>query len=150
MAPKTLLKVVFFDIGQTLVDNKKWIPGAKEVIADLRARKIPLGLITNTGDMKRADVLKLLPTDFDLKLFADKLILMSSEVGIEKPDPKIFKLAIKRAGVDANQCLFCTEEAAHTIVAKQVGMRVAVVQKPPASDIKDLVKKLIKDGLLAP
>lgn len=148
MAQKTLLKVVFFDIGKTLVDNKQWIPGAKEIIADLRGMKIRLGLITNTDKLKRADVLKLLPADFDLKLFEDNLILMSSEVNIKKPDSQIFELAIKRAGVNANECLFCTEELPHTLVAQQGGMRVATLQKPPASDIKDLLKNLIEAGLL--
>jgi HAD superfamily hydrolase (TIGR01509 family) len=149
MAQTNLLKVAFFDIGDTLVDsNKKWIPGAKKLLDELRSRHIRLGLITNTGALTRADVLKLLPPSFNLQLFEPELVIMSSEVGFEKPDPKIFKLAIKRAGVKADRCLFCTEDAAHTAVAASLGMRAEIVKPPPAGNINQVLKKLIAAGLV--
>ncbi|HEY0408380.1 MAG TPA: HAD-IA family hydrolase [Pyrinomonadaceae bacterium] len=149
MSQTNLLKVAFFDIGNTLVDKQnKWIPGAKELLVALRGRHIRLGLISNTGDLKRDEVLKSLPPDFDLKLFAAELVIFSSEVGIEKPDPAIFKLAIKKAGVKAGLCLFCTETQAHVDAAKAVGMRGALVKEPPDSDINKLLKKLVDAGLV--
>src|SRR4051812_44378571 len=70
------LKVIFFDVGDTLVtrapnatsptDRNVWIPGAKELIAQLRSKGFRLGLISNTGNLKREDFLKLVPEDFDL------------------------------------------------------------------------------------
>lgn len=148
MAQTKFIKVAFFDIGQTLVNGKKWIPGAKKLLKELRGRDIRLGLITDTGTLKRKEVLNLLPQDFDLKLFDPELILMSSEVGFDKSDSRIFKLAIKKAGVKPRFCLFCTEDEEHLMRAESLDMRGAKVRLPPDTDVDKLLQKLIANGLV--
>lgn len=132
-----------------MTGDKHWLPGAKSVLSQLHDRGLRLGLITNTGNLTRAQFLKLLPADFNLDLFAAELVILSSEVHIEKPDPMIFKLALQRAAAEATACLFCTEDLLHTLVAQSVGMRAARLQAPPQSDIGTLVEHLTKAGLLA-
>jgi len=75
-------------------------------------------------------------------------VIFSSEVHMEKPDPQIFKLVIKRAGVKPSECFFCTEELSHTLVAKQEGMQTALLQPPPNSDIGKLIERLMSEGLV--
>ena len=144
-----LIKTAFFDLGGTLLgDQRTWVPGAKDTLAKLRARHIRLGIISNTAKLERSQILALLPEDFDLVQFETNLIIFSSEVHLEKPSPKIFQLAVKKAGMKSDECLFCTEEHDHILAATHVGMQTFEVQKPPKSDIGQLIGKLVKAGLL--
>ena len=91
------LKVIFFDLGETLVTKEKQlITGAKATLAALHQKGMRLGIISNTGNLKRAKVVKMLPADFDLGIFEEQLIIFSSEVGVEKPDLQIFRRLDRR------------------------------------------------------
>src|SRR5262245_33446034 len=105
------IAVIFFDLGETLVTRpRKWLPDAKALLDGVRQQGFRLGIISNTGDLTtRAQILDLLPTDFDLTRFEPVLTLFSSEVGMEKPQKAIFEEAVRRAGVPASQCLYCSE-----------------------------------------
>ena len=143
------LKVIFFDLGETLVTkDKQLITGVKEMLDALHQKGIRLGIISNTGNLTRAEVVKMLPADFDFSIFEEKLIVLSSEVGVEKPDLQIFRLALAKTGITAEECLFCTEDLVHTLVGQQIGFKTARVLPPPTSDIADLSKSLLKAQLL--
>lgn len=150
IAPQlAFIKVAFFDLGGTLVGDKRdWIPGAKDTLSKMLQKGVRLGLISNTKNLSRPEILEILPKDFSMSLFENQLVIFSSEVHIEKPDPQIFKLAIMRAGVQPSECLFCTEELPHILVAKQEGMQTALLQAPPNSDVEKLTERLTSEGLL--
>lgn len=131
----TKYKVIFFDLGDTLVKDKKWLPDAKELLKRLSMDEIPLGIISNTGDFNREDLLSVLPADFSWNLFKSDLIILSSEVNIEKPSLEIFRLAREKSGCEPAKCLFCTENVVDGLVAQQVGLHSYRVQPPPDSDI---------------
>src|SRR5215212_2028052 len=102
----TPIQVLFFDLGDTLINHSNaWLPGAKAALAWLRQKSIRLGIISNTGNLSRPEILNLLPPDFDLNVFEANLVIFSSEVNAQKPDPRIFQLAIEQAGLQPNQCL---------------------------------------------
>ncbi len=137
------IKVAFFDLGGTLVrGEREWIPGAQDTLSKMWENRIRLGLISNTGNLSRPEILDLLPRDFNMSLFENELVIFSSEVHIEKPDPKIFQLAIKRADVKSSECLFCTEDLNHIVVAKQEGMQTVLLQKLTDSDTGKLILEL--------
>ncbi|MFT5300868.1 MAG: ribonucleotide monophosphatase NagD (HAD superfamily) [Mariniblastus sp.] len=69
------VKVIFFDIGDTLVSKKKWLPEAKQTMASWRSAGLRVGLISNTGSLSRDELQNLLPTDFDYADFEEGLIL---------------------------------------------------------------------------
>ncbi|HEX4612910.1 MAG TPA: HAD hydrolase-like protein [Urbifossiella sp.] len=144
------IRVVFFDLGDTLVvsADRSWVPGAKAVLAELGSRGLRLGVISNTGDLSRDQLTPLLPADFDWAVFDSRLVILSAEVGAEKPAPGIFRRAVAAAGGAAAECLFCTETRRDTLAAQGVGMRAARVQPPPAPDIGGLPGELIAAGLL--
>jgi len=56
----------------------------------------------------------------ELGLFDD--LLLSSQVGLVKPDPEIFKLAARRLGVDVKECLFIDDREPNVAVAESLGM----------------------------
>ena len=119
------IKVVFFDIGNTLVSEKKWLPGAKECIARLKSKDIRVGLMSNTGRMSREELSRLLPDDFELDNFDQGIVLLSSETGIEKPALAAFSLAVQHAGVSPWETLFVGETLSETFAAQSAGMRAA-------------------------
>jgi len=79
-------------------------PGVREML-DRVARRYPLGLITNgTSAMQRAKLASLgVGTLFDP-------IVVSEEVGLRKPDRRIFERAISGWGVTAASVLFVGDD----------------------------------------
>ena len=126
-----LITVVYFDLGNTLVKRVSdatrptaWIPGSREALGQLRASGVRLGILSNTGNFSWEQVqADILPEDFDLSLFQEDLIVVSSAVGAQKPDPAIFTYAIEQSGRPAEEILFITESVDHVIAAQATGMR---------------------------
>ncbi|MGW8557512.1 hypothetical protein [Streptomyces tubercidicus] len=107
--------VVYFDLGETLVhtaDDKSvsYLPGAAAYLRALRARHIPVGLITNvppswgSTDAERAAELKKVidkdwtgSTPFAWSDFGDRIFTPRTEAE-RKPAPALWKRAKKAAG----------------------------------------------------
>lgn len=70
------------------------VPGATEVLAALKSAGIVIGIVTN--NLHAEQEFKLRRCDSDRHV--DELIA-SSEVGITKPDPEIFRIALDRIGI---------------------------------------------------
>lgn len=75
-------------------------PGAREVVADLEAQGYVVGVVSNS-DGRTEKLLKEAGLYDGLDLVIDSRI-----VGVEKPDPKIFQLAIDRAGVEPDEAMY--------------------------------------------
>jgi FMN phosphatase YigB (HAD superfamily) len=146
----TLIQVVFFDLGNTLVvsDTTNWNSSAKAVLTALKKKGVRLGIISNTGNLKREELKKRLPPDFDFNTFEANLILLSFEVGIQKPDVKIFQKAVSNAAVPASQCVYCSEDFQETLAAQKAGMIAARIVPPPKSDIGTVVEVFRKLELI--
>lgn len=137
------IKVVFFDIGNTLVKGNSWLPGAKDAIKRLKANRIRVGLMSNTGDLSREELAeKFLPDDFQLDDFEQGIVFLSSEVGVEKPSLAIFSLAVQHSGVSPWETMFVGEDLTETIVAQTAGMQVARIAKAK-EDYPELIKNLV-------
>lgn len=139
--------VVFFDIGDTLLDRDlHWIDGAPEALDDLRQRGVPLGIISNVGSLSRAELQGKLPGNFSLAAF-DPFVILSSEVGFSKPQPQIFEKALERAS--ARHVVFCTEDLEHSFAAQRLGILALRLNPPDQSDITD-VPRFLEKALLLP
>lgn len=118
------IKVIFFDLGDTLVTRKDWLPSAKETLGKLKQAGISLGVISNTGNLIREKLLSdYLPDDFSFDWFEESMVLLSSEVGVEKPSLGIFNMAINHANVSPWETLFVAETIKETFAAQQAGMQ---------------------------
>lgn len=91
------------------------IPGMPELLAELAAR-LPLYALTNFPGEKYADFCASFPF---VALFRD--VLVSSEVRLTKPDPRIFHLAAERFGVDPAATLFIDDRADNVAAAARSG-----------------------------
>lgn len=132
-----MYKVIFFDLGLTLLaeDSTRWNPGAQALLTQLGAASFRLGVISNTGNFTRTQLEDRLPKTFKWSVFEPDLILLSSEVEIEKPDVRIFQLALERANVEPRECLYCSENLLETLVAQSAGMDSARLMPPPATEL---------------
>jgi leucyl aminopeptidase len=139
------IQSVFFDLGDTLVKNsatKTWLPGAKELVISLKSKGFRLGILSNTGTLTpRTAILGILPLDFDVNWFEPALVIFSSEVGVEKPKPAIFELAVTRSGIPSGNSLYVSESILETMVAQHAGMR-SIRIRTGSDDLANLVSAI--------
>jgi putative hydrolase of the HAD superfamily len=103
--------------------------GALETLAALRARGRLLGLISVCSE----DV----PELWDESPFAPHFdaTVFSSAVGLRKPDPRIYRLACKRLGVEPGDCLYVGDGANDELGgARRAGMAAVLIESPARRD----------------
>ena len=54
--------------------------------------------------------------------FEDEFVVLSSEVGVEKPELRIFSIAVARTRLTARRCMFVGENLEKTVAAQRIGM----------------------------
>jgi len=89
------------------------MPGAAEMLAALQSMGIRTGVISNlgwSGQALSARIGQLLPGN------TFEFIITSSDYGIRKPNPLIFKLALQKAGLEAEQAWYCGDSLAADVM----------------------------------
>ncbi|MBB4641384.1 HAD family hydrolase [Rhizorhapis suberifaciens] len=116
------------------------IGGMEQLMVDLSGADVPLFAITNFSHEfwpsfheKEADM---------FHYFRD--VLVSGQVGLIKPDPAIYRLALDRFGIAAPCALFVDDRADNVEGAEAVGMRGHVFRDAPT-----LRRELIALGVLS-
>ena len=101
--------------GETLGDI---LPGMRALVGDLAARGVPRYAITNcSAEFWPAFEAR------EAALFAPfRGILVSGREHLAKPDATIYRLALERFGLKAEQCLFIDDRADNVAGADAVGM----------------------------
>jgi 2-haloacid dehalogenase len=116
------------------------IQGSVEILAELRGRGTPLYFLSNYSAETYPSALKRF--DF-LSWFKGGIV--SGEVGIIKPDPKIFLLLLARFGVDPDRSIFIDDVAENAEAASMLGIHGIHFRNPKA-----LRAELQAIGLLDP
>lgn len=115
---------------------RRWFvprPGAIEVLTTLRDREVPTALVSmcasDTPPLWRGSPLGGM---VDVEVF-------SCEVGLRKPDPRIYRLAAERLGVDPERCLYVGDGAYGELSgAAAVGMHAVLIRDPADAEIEAL------------
>lgn len=92
------------------------MPGAAEMLAQLRARGIRTGVISNLGWSGEALADRL------QRLFPEhgfEFVIASSDYGVRKPDPLIFRAALSRARLSPEQVWFCGDQIEADVLGAQ-------------------------------
>ena len=108
------------------------VPGVAELVTELSDAGRELYAISNFNAEVWLATLEAYPV---LRRFKD--VLISSTVGVCKPDPRIFGLALRRFGVTAEDCLFIDDVAANVAGARAAG--IAAVQFTSAAALRQLL-----------
>ena len=93
------------------------IAGSVDILADLKSLGVPLYCLTNFSA-------ETYPPTFErfefLRWF--RSVLVSGEVGIIKPDPRIFELLLERFAIDPKRAVYIDDVAANVDAARPFGI----------------------------
>jgi putative hydrolase of the HAD superfamily len=100
------------------------IAGVPEALTRLRARGLRLVVVSNANGTLRQKLVRV--------GLADRLdiILDSHELGVEKPDPRIFEIALERAGITPDQALHVGDLYQVDVVGARAAGVAAVLVDP--------------------
>jgi putative hydrolase of the HAD superfamily len=122
---------------------------------------VPLGIVTHGLEIKQAEKLLLLGV---VPYLHPEAVFISDQVGISKPNPKLYSRACARLGLDPSEVMYCGDSPAHDIdPAASLGMITVRVRRdnrfahqesttPPTYDITsfdELIPMLREDFELA-
>jgi len=100
------------------------VPGVAETIAELRERGLKTGLITVCSE----DVPLLWEETAFHGLFDAEVF--SCSVGLRKPDPRIYRLALDQLGVEGDEAVFVGDGANDELAgAERVGMSAILLER---------------------
>jgi len=106
----------FFDeVYEQFRDSRGWrlFPETREVLEELRSRKLRIGIISNF-DSRLYSVMK----DLEIASYFDS-VTISSETGYAKPQMEIFEAAIRSIGAPANRIVFAGDSLVDDFQAGQ-------------------------------
>jgi putative hydrolase of the HAD superfamily len=90
-----------------LVEPWTAVPGAAEVLLELQRRGVALGIVSNAEGTVEQQLAEHRICSVGGGEVAEVAVVIDSHVvGVEKPDPAIFGLALDALGIDAHDCLY--------------------------------------------
>ena len=107
-----------------LASFASWSDGAVSLLKCLRARRHPMALVTNGSKSQRAKI-----NAVGASVYFDT-VLISEEVGINKPDTAIFRQAMSRLNAAPERSVFVGDSLEHDMVgARNAGMMTVYLKK---------------------
>ena len=105
-------------------------PDATQILSYLRSEGYKIGLISNCSSSIPQIVNKLpFAPMIDVSVY-------SSLMGIQKPDPRIYQLAIKQLAVEPKDCLYIGDGDSQELTgASKVGMQPILLRLPNENDV---------------
>ena len=106
-------------VGRMFADLAIYEDSMTSLVTRARAAGVRTALLSNSwgNDYDRSDWHEM----FDA-------VVISGEVGMRKPEPEIFELALQRIGLPAAECVFIDDIARNIVAAEQVGL-VGIVHR---------------------
>lgn len=119
-----------------------WVEGAESLLRCLQARKHPMAVVTN-GSKSQRDKIEALKAS---RYF--EAVLISGEVGIAKPDPRIFRQALSRLNAAPGRSVFVGDSMKHDIAgARKAGMMTVYIKKGKADEADHAASDLVVSDL---
>lgn len=111
-----------FDVFQSYVDglhaaHDTLVPGTSELVEKLHAKGVSLFGLTNAARASYDVVRSVAPV---ISLMQD--VVVSGDEQLIKPDPEIFRLCLRRNGLEAAETLFVDDSKANCEGAESVGL----------------------------
>ena len=115
------------------------IPGARDVLADLRAASVRLIALSNWS----AETFPFARERFDFLAWFEGIVI-SGDVGVNKPDRRIYDHLTEQFGIEPAAALFIDDSSANVEAAKALGFCAIKF-----TDATALRRELTRRGLLA-
>jgi FMN phosphatase YigB (HAD superfamily) len=145
------MKVILFDLGETLEHNDTLLPGAVKTLTaisqfrDDNQRPLGMGLVSdfqmpgNPADIPsiRQEYMMILER-LQIRAFFEPVgyrVTLSTEVGVLKPDRRVFRAALDKfdTALPFEAAMFVTENKDHVAAARNLGMRAVRFSSDPQS-----------------
>ncbi|GCD84262.1 HAD-IA family hydrolase [Geobacillus zalihae] len=108
-------------------------PFVNSVLSQLKRHSIRLGVISN-WDRSARELLE----RHGLTAYFDHIII-SAEVGVEKPDAAIFEKALKDAGVSGEECIYVGDNYYDDVIgSSKVGMKALLINRFNREGIEEI------------
>lgn len=117
-------------------------PGVTELLAALRARALPLAVVTNKAEAFTLPLLERM----DIAHYFDTVV-SGDTLPVKKPDPAVVMLACERLGVAPDEALMIGDSANDALAAQGAGMPVLLVTYGYSEGVP--VDTIECDGLLS-
>lgn len=104
------------ELFRQFLPERRPLPGARELLADLRAKNITFGIATSG---RRPEIDASLDA---LALAADTVVIERGDVARAKPEPDLFLACQKRLGVEASDCYVVGDAVWDLLAARRAGM----------------------------
>jgi HAD superfamily hydrolase (TIGR01509 family) len=133
------------ETGRLLADGVAWMPGARELVAEVRAAGLRTALVTTTPRRLATLVLRSIGEiapgvpSFDVTVCGD-------EVPARKPDPAPYRQAMAALGVQPADCVVV--EDSESGVAAGLAAGVTVLGVPSVQKIERVEGLTLRDGLV--
>ena len=114
------------------------IPGTVHVLAELRAAGVRLVALSNWS----AEMFPIARERFDFLAWFEGIVI-SGDVGVNKPDRRIFELLMDRFGIEPAAALFIDDSSANVDAATALGFHAIQFTDPTALRVE-----LVRLGLL--
>lgn len=102
-------------------------PDVKPLLADLRELGVRLGVVTHGWTVKQSEKLVRLGL---LEHLDPDAIFISDQIGIAKPNPKLYRYALRDLALEASEVLYVGDSPAHDIEPpRQLGMHAVWVSR---------------------
>lgn len=124
------------------------LPDVRALLDQLRTAGVRLGVVTAGLQVKQAE--KLIRTGL-LGYLDPQAIFFSDQMGVSKPNPKIYAKACRALGVPPTRVLYIGDRPSHDVVpARHVGLKTCLYRgaggkyaeevspEPPDHDVRDL------------
>ena len=102
------------EIGLAYMQNYRkywtWVDGAKEAL-ELVADRFPVGIVTNGFLETQKNKIEVMGLD----QYTDNFII-TEEIGVMKPHPKVFDVATERSGADRNEILYVGDSYSSDVI----------------------------------
>jgi len=122
-----------------LMERIRPMPGAIDTLGSLRLNGLTVGIGTNmTADWQYAKLKRL-----GLMAYVD-YIVTSEEAGVEKPEPGLFQLCVKKAGCAPGECAFVGDSLKRdALAARDAGLRAFwFCPRPDGDDVPEGVTRI--------
>ena len=130
----------YFDNFDFFKENMKLFPDVKEVLNELKDKKLKLGIVTNTPK-KQVDKLV---EHLELRDYFD-VIVGGDEAEHGKPSPDIILLACERLGIEVKDAVYVGDADADIIAGREAGCFTIGVKIDGDKRIEEL-KELLEIG----
>jgi epoxide hydrolase-like predicted phosphatase len=105
------------EVKYELSENERFDYGVIEYANELR-KKYPLALLSNSESSYLRNIL----IEKDLEKLFD-VILISSEIGVAKPDKEMFEMALSKLGVAPEEVVFIDDQQKNIDAAEKLGIK---------------------------